>query len=302
MANAIFPQAFVEQYNANVQHLAARQNHIFGGKGIRIEFNDAAAQYFDQIEGRKMRKLTSRLADTTYAQSAFWRRKVTCAPHGDATIFDNADKARGIIDPESADAKNMAFAYNAAKDDVIVAAALGNAIKKGEAEDAPDIIVPFADSQKIAVDYKTPGTNSGLTLAKLVRLKSLISRDDVSGSAKKFFVYSQDELDQLLINVQEVKNTDYAAVKALQEGTISHYLGMEWIKCESLPVADGIRTCFAYVDQALLFSEQRGRGLRTTINNVPSKWEAVEVKSLADMGGTRMREDWVSLCYCDTDA
>lgn len=106
-------------------------------------------------------------------------------------------------------------------------------------------------------------------------------------------------LDQLLLNVQEVKSTDYAAVKALQEGGITHFLGMEWVKYEELPAVNGIRSCFAYCENAILFANQKNTGVRTEIEKIPGKWNAWHVTTQADFGATRMREDWISVGYVD---
>ncbi|EIP99334.1 hypothetical protein OpiT1DRAFT_03848 [Opitutaceae bacterium TAV1] len=303
MADNLFPAAFVQQYSSNVEHLAARNKHIFAGKGLRLESCNAAVEYFDQVGSLRMHKITSRNADTVYDKQAHFRRRVACCPYGSAVIFDSADKVRGIIDPNSTTAVDQAAAINVCKDEVIVAAALGTAYRKeGDQLTDPDVAVELPADRFIPINYdgtaSTTGPDTGLTLAKLIRLKSLISRDDVTQGLKKYFVHNQAMLDQLLLNAQEIKSTDYNAIKALVNGEVSTFLGMEWIKYEGLPIENGVRTCFAYCDRAILFATQKGAPVNSRIKELDAKWQSWEVKSLMDIGATRMREDWMSVAYC----
>ncbi|EIQ00865.1 hypothetical protein OpiT1DRAFT_05422 [Opitutaceae bacterium TAV1] len=293
----IFPLAHIEQYNSSVQHLAAIQKYAFEGKGIRIESNVGKVQWLNQIGDRTMRRITDRNGDITFAESKFGQRALRCFPYGDAAIYDDFDRARAAIEPNGPTAISQAHAVNKTKNAIIIDAALGTSYERFDEESMGDAVELGAD-RKVAVDFEAPGTNTGLTLAKLIKIKSLISQDDVADASQKYFVYSQGMLDQLLLNVQEVKSTDYAEIKALQEGRISYFLGMHWIKSSQLPVANGVRSCFAYVDQAIAFANQKNGGIKTKAWEMDNKWGSTGIKTTIDTGATRVREDWVSVGYC----
>jgi len=163
-------------------------------------------------------------------------------------------------------------------------------------------------TSKIAVDYVASGaaTNSGLTLAKLIKAKSNLTKSEVPSGTRLFMVVTQQQIDDLLNNVAQVSSSDYAAVKALVNGDVSYFAGLEFIRLGSaaansaalsLNASTDVRTCFAYAQVGLLRS--MGQDASSDISLRPDKNNAVQVYSNMSVGATRLQEEYVQEVLCD---
>jgi hypothetical protein len=301
-----YPASFREQFNSNVRFLAARQPFAFSGKGLDERKQTSAFEWHDQLGGIAFADRTTRTgadatgtlttSPTVFTVPAYGRRGLQCSPKTVAVPIDKADEVRGLTDPASKHAQNVVYAYAAAQEAIIINALAGNAY---EATGTPpsqafaNIALPAA--QAIGVQYG--GTvNTGLTLAKLLRVRELLSTPKDAKGKRKFFVYDERQLTNLLTTMQ-VTSADYAAVRALVDGTVSYYLGMDFIKVSDLPLATGVRTCFGYTDGAIIYSKIRA--LETRIDVRPDLNYATQVWAELDEGAVRSREDYVVSVACD---
>ena len=92
--------AFIEQYSANVQHLAQQ-------KGSRLRsavVNETVVgknAFFEQIGKTAARQRTSRHSDTPRMDTPHARRRVSLTDYDWADLIDNEDRVRMLIDPTS---------------------------------------------------------------------------------------------------------------------------------------------------------------------------------------------------------
>jgi hypothetical protein len=188
------------------------------------------------------------------------------------------------------------MAYMRTCDQVIIDALGGTAFT------GPTGVVPtsFAASQVIPVNFVAAGTpaNSGLTLAKVIEAKSKFGKNDVDEDEELIFVYSQAQLDDLLLNVAEVKSSDFNNVKALIDGTIDRWMGFRWRRSQRLPVntTTDVRTCYAYAKSGIVLTDA-GRQVYTDI--LPTRNHALQIRSVARLGATRLEETKVVSIACD---
>ena len=148
-----------------------------------------------------------------------FKRWISLKPYHRTDWYEEFDEQLlgNIALPKSETLESHRMAFGRRVDKVVIAA-LADPATTGE-EGTETTALPA--SQIVAVNY-TGGTpaNSNLTLAKLIKAKSILGKNEVTGfdaedQKEIIFVYTQDQLDNLLENVDEIKNSDYTQVKGL---------------------------------------------------------------------------------------
>jgi len=271
--------AFVEQYKANVLHLAQQ-------KGSRLR--DTArytpvtgkSHYFERIGATAAVIRTTRHSDTPQIDTPHSRRKVSLVDYDWADLIDPEDKVKMLITPQSEYAMAGANAMGRAMDDALIAAASGNAF--GGVAGATSIALPAA--QKIAV-----GT-TGLTLDKLLSAKEIIDSSDVDPDEARYVVCTAKQVTDLL-NTTQVTSSDYNTVRALASGNIDTFLGFKFIRSERLAKVSTTRSCLAYTESALGLAV--GADITTRISERDDKNYATQVFLSMVIGATRVEDEKV---------
>lgn len=291
---------FVEQYSATVQFLAQQSNSRFSGK-VRTESQAGKTKFYEQIGPTAAVKVTSRNSDTPNIQQDLERRATYLNQYIWATLTDRLDLVEVLVDPNSAFMQTAMMAFNRAKDAEVIAAATGTAYADTGSGNGTVSAVTLPAAQQLAVNYLTPasstGANTGLTLAKLVRAKSLLSQAEYPEGSKLYFAYKQQQLDDLLLNVTQVASTFTSDVKALQIGEVNSFVGMEFIRSQLLSTTTNVTTNFAYVESALLLAV--GQDARGRVSERADKNYANQVFMDMSIGATRMQEPLVVSVLCD---
>ena len=293
--------AFVEQYSANVEHLAQQMNSRFSGK-VRMESQHGKTKFYEQVGAVSAQKITTRHGDTPRLDTPHQRRATYLNQYVASDLVDNLDEVELLIDPRSAYAQNFAMAFNRAKDDEVIAAATGTAyadVGTGSGAVSP---VALPSAQQIAVSYTDPanltsGTNYGLTLNKLIQAKSTLAQAEYPEGSRLFFAYRQQQLDNLLRSVTSFNDIHTSGVKALVPGDSQEFLGFEFIRSQRLSVSSGVTTCFGYVESALLLAI--GQDARGRISERADKNYSTQVFMDMSIGATRMQEPLVVSVACD---
>lgn len=287
--------AFVDQFSGNVEHLTQQGDSRFAGK-VRSENQKGKTKFFEQLGATKAVRRTSRHADTPRVDSNHQRRACYLNDYDWSDLVDTLDDVKLLIDPASSYAQSAAMAFNRAKDEEVISAATGSSYADKDGTGAViEVVLPSA--QKVAVNLG--GANIGLTLAKLIRTKSILGKAEYPKGSQLYFAHTQQQLDDLLLNVSQVSNSDYAAVKALVDGEVTYFMGFNFIKTEllTLNIATDVRTCFGYVKQGLLHST--GQDFRARMSERADKNYATQVYANMSTGATRMQEPLVVEVPCD---
>lgn len=290
--------AFVEQYSANVEFLAQQMNSRFSGK-VRMESQRGKSKFYEQIGSTAAVKISSRHQDTPRVDTNHQRRASYLNQYVWSDLIDQLDQVEMLIDPTSAYAQNAAMAFNRAKDQEVIAAATGTAYADTGTGNGTVSAVSFPSAQQIVVSYTTTGTgsNSGLTLAKLVKAKSILSAAEYPEGSKLYFAYRQQELDNLLNNVTQVSDIHTSQVKALVAGEVNNFLGFEFVRTQLLSVSSNVATCFGWVESALLLAV--GQDARGRVSERADKNYSTQVFMDMSIGSTRMQEALVVSVACD---
>lgn len=290
--------AFVDQFSGNVEHLTQQGDSRFAGK-TRVESQKGKTKFFEQLGATRAVRRTSRHADTPRVDSNHQRRACYLNDYDWSDLVDTLDETKLLIDPKSSYAQSAAMAFNRAKDEEIITAATASSYADKDGTGAV-IAVALPAAQKVGVQFGTTGpSNVGLNLAKLIEAKSILGKAEYPKGSTLYYAYTQQQLDDLLLNVSQVSNSDYAAVKALVDGEVSYFMGFEFIKTEllTLTASTDIRTTFAYVKQGLLQSV--GQDMQSRISERADKNYATQVYANMSIGATRMQEELVVEIMCD---
>jgi len=298
--------AMVEQYSANVEHLAQQMESRFAGK-VREESQKGKTKFWEQLGATKAVKRTSRHADTPRVDSLHRRRACYLQDYDWSDLVDSLDEVKLLIDPKSSYAQSAAMAMNRAQDEEVITAATGTAYADTDGSGAVTSVV-LPSTSKVAVDYVLTGSaaNSGLTLAKLIKAKSNLTKSEMPKGTRLFIAVTQQQIDDLLNNVTQVSSSDYAAVKALVNADVDYFAGLSFVRLGSdsansaalsLNTSTDVRTCFAYAQIGLLKSV--GQESKGDISIRNDKNNAVQVYYNQCIGATRMQESYVQEILCD---
>ena len=269
--------AFVEQYSANVQLLSQQKGSRLSMM-VRNESVTGKTAFFEQIGAVSARKRTARHSDTPRMDTPHARRMVTLSDYDWADLIDNEDKVRLLIDPTSSYAQSAAFAMGRAKDDAIIAAAVGAAFTG----------VDGTTSVALPAGQKVPVGASGLTIAKLLSAKEILDSSDTDPDLPRHIAVAAYQITDLL-NTTEVKSSDYNTVKALAQGQIDSYLGFNFTRTQRLGTdSNGDRQVTCWIEDGIVLAT--GKDMSTKISERDDKNYATQVFNSMTIGATRMEE------------
>jgi hypothetical protein len=258
---------------------------------------DGKAAYFERIGATEVVENLTRHGDTPQIDTPHSRRRITLRDFDWADLIDRKDAqkmlASGVLPDKYK--TNAMWAFGRKKDDLIIAAANGNAYSIDEDDASSTVALPSA--QKIAASA------AGLTLAKLLSAKEIIDGSDVDEDEARYCLVTAKQVSDLL-NTTEVKSSDYNTVKALAEGRINTFLGFEFIRTERLTV-DGSsdRLCLAYTQSALgiatgLSGDEGEEDIYCEIERRSDKRYSMQVYLAMAMDATRIEDEKLVQIAC----
>ena len=277
--------AFVEQYKSNVFHLAQQKGSKLRD-AVRTESIVGKSHFFERIGSTAAVKRTSRHADTPRVDTPHSRRKVTMDDYDWADLIDDTDKVRLLISPQSEYAKAGAYAMGRTMDDVIIAAATGNAF--GGVSGGSTIGLPAG--QKIAHG------STGLTIAKLISAKEKLDAANVDPDEARTLVCSAKQISDLLGTTQ-ITSSDFNSVKALVQGDIDTFMGFRFIRSERLGTdSNGNRQVLAFTNTSMGLA--LGKDIQTKISERADKNYSTQVYLCMTIGATRVEDEKVLEIAC----
>jgi hypothetical protein len=251
-----------------------------------------------QLGKGQMRMITTRNGKTVPSDSTMAKRWIRLVGYDEVTYIDEFDDVSlgDLPAPESEHVQQHAYAANRTCDEVIIAALEGTSYIGEQGTTAVDVPA----TQKVAVDYVKSGAtaNSGLTLAKLLRAKRILDGNEVEDE-NRYFVIAAQQLYDLLNDVDQVSNADYASIKALVEGNVNRFAGFEFVRTELLTLNDStdVRTCIAYHKKGVCLCIGKDKKVKISIRDDLN--ETIQVRTVIQLGASRTEEERVVLVYTD---
>ena len=292
------PSHFVTEYASNWEHLA-QQKMAKTRECVMVDTVNGKEKKYNQMAPSEMDAVTIRAGDTRISDTDLPARWLRPYPLDKAFLFDEWDEPflGQVVLPQSESIQNHAMAYNRSVDRTVISAALNVAYTGEIGVDA----TPLPAGQIIAVNFVETGTvaNTGLTIGKLRQAKYMLDAADVDDEDPRYFAFTAKSLQDLL-RTTEVTSNDYNTIKALVEGNVNTYMGFTFkrISNKIMPldaVAD-VRTCVAWAKSGIKITDS---GKEVHIDVRPDKSHALQIRTVAALGGTRMEEVKVVAVMCD---
>jgi hypothetical protein len=285
MSNQI-PVAHVEMYRSNVIMLAQQK----GSRLLGTVRNDGSVVgrtvYYERIGPTSAQQITTRHADTPLANTPHSRRRAEMTDWDWADLIDNIDRIRTIYQPDNHYAVSGGWAVGRSIDDVIIAAANGNAYEGQSGA----TVTALPAGQKVAV------AATGLTIAKLLSARELLDAADVDPDLPRHIIVTAKQVTDLL-NTTEVKSSDFNTVKALAQGAIDTFMGFKFIRTQRLTLdGSGNRLVLAYTQAAL--GVGMGQDLMVDIGPRRDKRNATQVYVCASLAATRIEDEQLVQIAC----
>ena len=290
-------EAMVQQYGTNFRTLYQQKMSRLA-PWCQMEANIVGqSKSVERIGKAEAYDITSRGADTKYVEVPHSRRWLDLADKGWAELVDEMDKIRMLADPTSPYAGLAVMALNRAKDDIIIAAARGNARTNVG-------LTALPASQKIAVG----GAN--LTLAKLLTTKEILDSNEVDDDASMAMegqAVGEQSARIIVVNAKmltnlygttEIKSVDYNSVKALANGAIDTFLGFKFIRTERLPKDATATTGYALAWSRSCMALGVGKDIVSSIDVLPGKNYSAQIYARMSIAATRLEDEGVVEIAC----
>jgi hypothetical protein len=289
-------QIYRDQFNAGILSVVQQtESPLLTSLSEVNQSQSSETEYFDEIEPMSLSRKTSHGAPTPLNEATYYRRASNLFTWNSGVAIKDAEQANKIAsDPTSAITRELGHAELRCEELSAINVMTGTAFRKDETRKT-FVGVDIPASQQIAVNYVPTGApaDSGLTLAKLKKAKSLFGKTSARLNGPLYFALSQAQEDDLL-NIIETTSKDFNTVPVLVDGSISRFMGFHFVKTEQLPVVNGVRTCVAYSPSAFVITTgQRKADIAERIDKSYMLQAYIE----AAFGGVRRQEKLTALVY-----
>lgn len=296
MAFEALPAHFRTDFSTTWEQRIARRESDFYAYTKKVPISGEKKR-FNQSDILDMQRKTGRAQKTRISERSTYFRWLIPHEADLAETLDefDADNLGDIALPDSDIMTQHVDAYNREVDATILEAAEGTATV-GEEGTGSQALTQTVDS-----DYDDGATDSGATLAKVIRVNRYFKDNNLKRHARVFAIDPQFE-DELLAAVNEVKSTDFINIQAIADGTIDGktWMGFKWITHTNMTEVTGgggqggdiIRNLAWAVDQIRFGDGQR----RAYADILPQQSHALQIRTAARMGAYRNEEKGVVAC------
>lgn len=284
--------AFIEQYKANVIHLAQQQESKLRST-VMQESSSSEFYNWDRLAATDAAAKTGRRQETSayYVDDAWDRRVSTPSTFVHLMTIEHEDKVQMLIDPDSAYATNQAMSMNRSWDDQIIAAATGD-VMIGD-----HTTVAFPAGQTIG-DGSLP-----ISFDYITAVQELFLQNEIDLSVPKCAIIGPTQIRKLM-QLTEQTSADYVTREALQKlsatGIVANWMGFTWI-CSTRLLAPSVGelSCLFYTKDALGLCINQD--VFTRIGENPDKLYMIQVFAQYTAGAARVEDEKiVELHVADT--
>lgn len=299
--------AFVQNYGSNVYMLSQQIGSKMQSK-VRLETVARAENaFFDRLGEADAQEITSRHGDTPLNEIPHSRRRVTPADYNTATLIDNQDQLKMLIDPKSPYARAQAMELGRKTDDILIAAALGDAStgKTGSTTVAfeDDSISINGDGTVTTLGtLAVSGTEVDMTLNKILLMMEIFNLADVNPDIPKYWMVAPKTVRDML-QIQQIGDVDYTLVKAIYFGKVEFYSGFNFFWSNRITkdaaTSDAYRS-LAWAQDGIILGQ--AEGIRARMSERDDKNYAMQVYAEMSKGAVRLDGDKVHECLNDVSA
>lgn len=285
--------AFVQDYKATVEMLLQQKGARFTDKVTTDTYVGKAGSAVEQFGPTVARKRTQRHQDTPLISVPQAKRWVFPVDYDWASLIDDTDRLRMIVDPTDQYAVNGAAAMLRAQDDEIISGFFATA-KVGENGTTNE---PF-DTTSYQVGVDVGGTASSLNVAKLQdALRKLMGAYKGEVDEMIYCAISSYEHDALLKEIQVTSRDFNGGQPVLVDGVIRRFMGANFVVTERLNITGGNRLIPFWTASGMHLG--RWQDLEVDIGRRRDKSNAWQVYLNETIGATRLQQGKVVQILCD---
>lgn len=287
--------AAVQQYKANVelqlQQIGSRlRNAVTVGSHV-----GKAASVVEQFGSATAQEKTSRHADTPLLDLAQDKRWVFPTDIEWASLIDNEDQLRAIVDLTSPYARAGAAAMDRKIDDMILSAIFGTNYTGENGTTSESFGTLGSGTYDVGVDVG--GTASSMNVAKLQKgVRILMTANKGELMEPVYGAISSYEHDSLLKEVQVV-NRDYGNSAVLADGKVKRFMGVDFVLTERLTITSGNRLIPLWLKSGMYLGVWKD--IMAEISKRADKSYATQVYLCMTVGATRTQLGKQIRVQCD---
>jgi hypothetical protein len=235
MADYTTPTTFYAQaYQANLVLLAQQMEPRLPMAAMQGNHRGSkAAVAIEQLGplGR-MGTRSARFEPVVLTDVAHYRRWIYQVPFVENIGFDDIDGMQMLQDPKGQYVTEMRAQLNREMDLAMINAFFATAIT-GETQQTN---VTFPAGQIVAVDFATSGTNTGLTVKKLLEARRILRAAEVNLDYEEVYIAITAQQEKDLFGELQFTSGDFTATKKMDNGKVSQFLGFNFIHSEQIPL------------------------------------------------------------------
>lgn len=287
--------ASVQTYKSNVELLLQQTDSRLVGAVTTGSYVGKAASVVEQFGATEAVQRTSRHGDTPLLEISQDKRWVFPSDWEWASLIDQQDKLRMVIDPTSPYAAAGAAGMNRRKDRIILDAIFGTNYT-GENGTTPETFGTLG-SGPYDVGVNTGGTASALNVAKLqAAIRILMTANKGELMEPVFGAISSYEHDSLIKEVQ-VANKDYGSSAVLVDGRVKRFMGTDFTITELLTITSGNRLIPVWLKSGMHLAQWNEMEAKVSERN--DKGHAWQVYLAMTLGATRTQLGKQVRIQCD---
>jgi len=273
---------YIQTFEQNLRHLAQQSETKLRGK-VMERASGGENHNWERLGSGAAVEKTATLVDTP-VQELVWSRRVSAAETwhaGEAT--EQEDPVQMLVDPNSNITQNLAMSMKRAVDDIIIAAATG------DATDGAGNAVGFPAGQLVG-----DGTGA-ITFDMVTEVQEVFMSNDIDPSVPTCFVVGPAQVRKLM-QLTEQTSADYVHREALQRlsssGIVPSWMGFMWILSTRLLSPGGTDlSCLAFTQRAI--GLQVNKDITARVAEDPSKSFAWRLYCHMTMGAVRVEDEHI---------
>lgn len=312
MADPNYAGLFVNAYTSAYMQVPQERKNVFDGKVDTIALSGEYMS-FDDFGTSTMKQKTARFATVAPSDNTMRRRWMTPSWFYDAKLVDKQDSILQHSDPSSAFVQSMTYAIERSKMDTIISAFDASVVAgKTPAADTAYSFTATAISNaagRVIVHDSTNGgaaggTSTGLTVNKLILIREKFATLGIPDGTPIYLVTSFKQKSDLLREA-ETQSIDTSEVKALVDGRISKYMGINFVETNKITLGSSndldsdtnVYKCFAWIPEGIKYAPHLAPSFSVDkrIDLVGDVWQ---IKADFGVGAIRTHEDMVIRVEC----
>jgi hypothetical protein len=238
---AAMPETITENIKKTYQGLVLMRGQQISSKTMKwadVKTDVGESTSWDGLGWIEMLPKSGRGAPTPRQDPTHYRRWATPVAYNAGIPIEDLDKAATLMDPTSKYVTVVGGAYGRQIDRAYFAAALGT-VKTGP-EAAGTETWPTTDRNSNSHQIAHGGT--GFTIEKLLQGIRLMRECEVPEEIPLVFYISPQGLEDALL-IDKVGSILYNSIRALQQGSMMQYAGVEWVQSNLLAKSGTTRSC-----------------------------------------------------------